>query len=185
MGSAESSRADVPGAAPKTVRGPARPGMLSSAVGRPSPAHVNASSRPKPDHGGPPQIMAKRARGSTTRPGQRPPLQRQATRPVTPATSVQPRPATLTAQEEARAGELEAAIVAEERQAEESKRRARTVRTTDDAVGRSASPLSVVAAEEYAYVARDVRRIALLGGTLIAALFGLWAVVQVTGFGPF
>ena len=131
--------------------------------------------------------MAKRARGSTTRPGQRPPLQRQATRPVSAAPSIQPRPASLTAQEEVRAGELEAAIVAEERQAEDSKRRARTVRTVrtaDDGVSRSSTPLAVAAAEEYAYVARDVRRIALLGGSMIAFLVGLWAVVQVTGFGP-
>ena len=103
------------------------------------------------------------------------------------APSIQPRPASLTAQEEARAGELEAAIVAEERQAEDSKRRARTVRTVrtaDDGVSRSSTPLAVAAAEEYAYVARDVRRIALLGGSMIAFLVGLWAVVQVTGFGP-
>ena len=129
--------------------------------------------------------MAKRARGSTTRPGQRPPLQRQATRPVSPATSVQPRPASLTAQEEARAGELEAAIVAEERQAEQSKRRARTVRPTDAGVVRSSTPLAVAAAEEYAYVARDVRRIALLGGSMIVFLVGLWAITEVTGFGLF
>ncbi len=129
--------------------------------------------------------MAKRARGSTTRPGQRPSLQRQATRPMSAAPSIQPRPASLTAQEEVRAGELEAAIVAEERQAEESKRRARTARTADDGVGRSSSPLAVAATEEYAYVARDVRRIAFLGGSMIAFLVGLWAVVQVTGFGPF
>jgi len=129
--------------------------------------------------------MAKRARGSTTRPGQRQPLQRQATRPVSPVTLVQPRPTSLTAQEEARAGELEAAIVAEERQAEESKRRARTVRAVDDGGARSSTPLAVAAAEEYAYVARDVRRIALLGGSMITFLFGLWAITRITGFGPF
>ena len=129
--------------------------------------------------------MAKRARGSTTRPGQRQPLQRQATRPISQVTTVQPRPASLTAQEEARAGELEAAIVAEERQAEDSKRRARTVRATDSGLARSSAPLAVAAAEEYAYVARDVRRIALLGGSMITFLFGLWAITKVTGFGAF
>src|SRR4051794_33833283 len=79
--------------------------------------------------GGPSHIMAKRARGSTTtRPGQRRPLQRTTARPaatVVPAAPIAPRPSTLTDAEEARAAELEAAIVAEERRAEETKRRAR------------------------------------------------------------
>ena len=35
--------------------------------------------------------------------------------------------------------------------------------------------------EEYAYVARDVKRIALIGGSLIALLIGLWLVTQLTG----
>ena len=71
--------------------------------------------------------MAKRVRGSSTRPGQRPPLQRSAVRPATSTTpsttsetvtpAAAPRPATLTPQEEARAAELEAQIVAEERAA--------------------------------------------------------------------
>ena len=47
------------------------------------------------------------------------------------------------------------------------------------------STLEVSAAEEYAYVARDVRRIAIVGGSLVAILFGLWAIVTVTGIGPF
>ena len=109
--------------------------------------------------------MAKRSRGHTSRPGQRPPLQRPATRPTTPpATVTAPAPAavrpdTLTDEEEARAAQLEAAIVAEERQTEaagpEGQGQPRRLR----AVAR-ASTLEVSAAEEYAYVARDVRRIA-------------------------
>jgi hypothetical protein len=139
--------------------------------------------------------MAKRARGSiTTRPGQRRPLQRSSTRPTaavapttptTPATPVAPRPATLTDAEEARAAELEAAIVAEERRAEDMKRRSRS-RTTDDVVpARPSSTLAVAAANEYAYVARDVRRIVLVGGSLIVLLLAMWVVAHIAHLGPF
>ena len=133
--------------------------------------------------------MAKRARGTTTRPGQRRPMQRPAARPGSPAarpaatigaTTPAPRPASLTPEEEARAAELEAAIVAEERQAETA-RRQRSQRTTTEEPVRSSSPLAVAAATEYAYVARDVRRVAIVGGSLIAVLLILWVVTQVTG----
>src|SRR4051794_6728469 len=138
--------------------------------------------------GGPSHIMAKRARGSTTtRPGQRRPLQRTTARPaatVVPAAPIAPRPSTLTDAEEARAAELEAAIVAEERRAEETKRRSRT-RPPEDVVARSSSSLAVAAANEYAYVARDVRRIVLVGGSLIIVLVAVWVISQVTGLGPF
>ncbi len=39
----------------------------------------------------------------------------------------------------------------------------------------------MAAADEYAYVARDVRRVALVGGSLVAFLLVLWVAVQVTG----
>jgi hypothetical protein len=42
-------------------------------------------------------------------------------------------------------------------------------------------PLSVRAAHEYAYVARDVRRIGLTAGLLLAVLFGLAIAVNVLG----
>ena len=61
-------------------------------------------------------------------------------------------------------------IVAEERDAEESRRRARTARTTESVTPRAQSSLAISAAEEYGYVARDVRRIAVVGGSLIAAV---------------
>lgn len=135
--------------------------------------------------------MAKRARGTTTRPGQRRPIQRPAARPASaaPRPSASPAPATdivatrsasLTPEEEARAAELEAAIVAEERQAEQG-RRARTQRTVAEPVARAGSTLAVAAANEYAYVARDVRRVAVVGGSLFGLLLALWVVVQVTG----
>jgi hypothetical protein len=134
--------------------------------------------------------MAKRARGTTTRPGQRRPMQRPAARPASAAPRPSPtaatgtdvaatRPASLTPEEEARAAELEAAIVAEERHAEQG-RGARTQRTVAEPVVRSGS-LAVAAANEYAYVARDVRRVAIVGGSLLGLLIALWVVVQVTG----
>ncbi|HEX6867977.1 MAG TPA: hypothetical protein VF119_04180 [Candidatus Limnocylindrales bacterium] len=126
--------------------------------------------------------MAKRSRGSTSRPGQRPPLQRQAPRPATPpAATVVARPAGLTDAEEARAAELEAAIVAEERQAEAATRKARAPRPEP---AERASSLEISASEEYAYVARDIRRIAIVGGGLVSFLLILWVVSQITGIGP-
>jgi hypothetical protein len=106
-------------------------------------------------------------------------MQRPAARPAAPAPRVAPRPTTLTADEEARAAELEAAIVSQE-QAAAAIRRGRSPRPSVDAQTRSFSTLAVAAGNEYAYVARDVRRIATVGGTLIGVLVALWAVVQVT-----
>ena len=135
--------------------------------------------------------MAKRTRGSS-RPGQRRPITR-STRPakpsqpapVAPDVPVVPRPTTLTLEEEARAAELEAQIVSEERQAEQAQRRARDrqQRAAGDPVVRSTVPLSVREAEEYAYVARDVRRIATIAGGLFAIMIGLWIALQVSGVG--
>ena len=134
--------------------------------------------------------MAKRARGSTSRPGQRPPLQRQGARPATrpaapsiiPSVPAAP-PDDLTADEEARAAALEAAIVAEERSAEASRRRDRTERTVNTPP-RPVSSLAVAAADEYQYVARDVRRIAIVGGALVIVLLALWVLSHVLGLGP-
>jgi hypothetical protein len=129
--------------------------------------------------------MAKRTRGSS-RPGQRRPIQRSTriAKPSEPA-PVAPRSTTLTPQEEARAAELEAQIVSEERQAEQAQRRARDrqQRAAGDPVVRSTVPLSVREAEEYAYVARDVRRIATIAAGLFAIMIGLWIALQVSGVG--
>jgi hypothetical protein len=143
--------------------------------------------------------MAKRARGSSSRPGQRPPLQRSpaATRsskdPSRPTTSggdgstpAASAPTTLTPAEEERAAALEATIVAEEKSAESA---ARTTRERDRRRGEAATlragSLAARANDEYAYVTRDLRRIAIIGGSMIALLIGLWVVVAVTGVGPF
>ncbi len=121
--------------------------------------------------------MAKRSR-LTARPGQRKPLQRPATRVADPE-----RPAgSVTRAEEERAAELEAAILAEEKAAEAARRPVeRGPRSRSESVGRpthSSTPLSVRAADEYAYVKRDVRRIAIVGGFLIAILAVLEILVN-------
>jgi hypothetical protein len=107
-------------------------------------------------------------------------MQRPAARPAAPAPRIVPRPATLTDDEEARAAELEAAIVAQEQAAAaDASRRARTQRSTADAPVRSFSSLAVAASNEYGYVARDVRRIVMVAGPLVGFLVVLWIVVQV------
>jgi hypothetical protein len=98
------------------------------------------------------------------------------------------RPVSLTAEEEARAAELEAQIVEEERTAATAQRRARERdrRAADrEPATRTAAavPLSVRAADEYAYVARDVRRLAIVAGGLLAIMLGLWIAFQATGAG--
>ena len=138
--------------------------------------------------------MAKRVRGGSSRPGQRAPLQRSSTakssapRPTsTAAAPTTPRPATLTPEEEARAAELEAAIVAEERAAEDSVKRGRERgrRASEPADPVLRGTIATRASAEYAYVARDLRRVTIIGGGLIALLFILWAIVEATGIGPF
>ncbi|HET8784482.1 MAG TPA: hypothetical protein VFM38_02520, partial [Candidatus Limnocylindrales bacterium] len=107
--------------------------------------------------------MAKRVRGSSSRPGQRSRLQRRApaARPSTQSTST---PATgsvsLTAAEEARASELEAQIIAAERAAETNAARARerSRRPAEGEVRVRSGSIAERASHEYAYVLRDVRR---------------------------
>jgi hypothetical protein len=129
--------------------------------------------------------MAKRVRGST-RPGQRAPIQRRPTAASAPVAAA-PRPTTLTDEEERRAAELEAQIVAEEKSAEATRRRGadRASRPVSDETGaRASSSLAVRAAEEYAYVGRDVKRITLIGGSLILILVILAIVTHLSGSGP-
>ena len=138
--------------------------------------------------------MAKRVRGSSTRPGQRARLQRSSTtRPTDGAASTTSaagaatvRPTGLTSEEEARAAELEASILAEEKAAEATAKRdrERARRPAAESHVRTGT-LAQEAAGEYAYVARDIRRLTIIGGSLVGILIGLWVVVQVTGIGPF
>ncbi|HEY7132310.1 MAG TPA: hypothetical protein VH440_08650 [Candidatus Limnocylindrales bacterium] len=119
--------------------------------------------------------MAKRSR-LAGRPGQRRPLQRSTTsKPATSAPST-----SITPEEEARAAELEAAIVAEEKAATTARERRGRRDTVDSAgsVAYSSVPLSVREAQEYRYVQRDVRRILVVGGFLLAILAVLEVLVN-------
>ena len=123
--------------------------------------------------------MAKRVRGSV-RPGQRRPIDR---RPTTgaasgPAATSEPRAAGLTETEAARAAELEQQLLAQERQAEAARVRARE-RTTRETYSGSGGSLAVRAETEYAYVARDVRQIGLMAVLMLAILFGLWFLFDI------
>jgi hypothetical protein len=133
--------------------------------------------------------MAKRQRGST-RPGHRPPTRSTTARPAAPAprAPVPQRPAgALTEDELARAAALEARIVEEDRQAGASLARVRDRRrvSADEAPargrGRAVSTLAMVAADEYTYVMRDLRRIAVVFIVIFAILFGSFILSQVTG----
>jgi len=128
--------------------------------------------------------MAKRARGTPSRPGQRAPLQRGNATARPPLATPVPatRPTTLTDEEEARAAELEARILAAEKAAEaSSSRRDRGRALVETAAPGRTGTIAVRASQEYAYVARDIRRLALIGGSMLAILIGLWVVLQVTG----
>lgn len=97
-------------------------------------------------------------------------------------------PAGLTELEVQRAAELEAEMVAQERAvAEATRRRGRAKMAEEEATtavpvpGDINAPLSVRMAHEYAYVARDVRRILLTGGLMVAMLAVLHILVNVLG----
>jgi hypothetical protein len=119
--------------------------------------------------------MAKRARGSV-RPGQRRPIDR---RPAASASgdAAAPKPTGLSEAELARAAELETQLLAEERAAEEARKR-----TSQRAVAREAAPARTIALQdEYAYVKRDVRDIVRIAALLLAILFALYLIIDVFG----
>lgn len=131
--------------------------------------------------------MAKRSRGSG-RSGQRRPTQRPsgrpAPRPATPAGARVVAPAEgLSDVEEARAAEIEARIVAEERAADAARVRGRERSRPDTQVrggGRvQGSLLATRSAEEYTYVVRDLRRIATLGGTAVGVMVILFILIDI------
>lgn len=130
--------------------------------------------------------MAKRVRGSSTRPGQRARMQRRAAAAPRPTSEPARSPSTsLTAAEEARAAELEAEILASERAAETKidRARERARRPVETEVRVRSGSIAERASHEYAYVLRDVRRIALIGGSLTLLLFALWIAIQASGAG--
>lgn len=91
----------------------------------------------------------------------------------------------LTSAEVERAAALEAELVAREKaaNADSARRRARTRGLGIAASGDAGATLSVRASHEYAYVARDVRRIGLTAGLMFAILAGIWVLVNVGGVG--
>jgi len=132
--------------------------------------------------------MAKRTRGSV-RPGQRQPLRRTArptSSPATPTSGSTPDPG-LTAADEARAAELEARIVAEERIAAtsaSSRTRARSEPSpASPRPNRRGGTMAVRYADEYAYVTRDLRRIGIVSALLLGILAVLFVLIQVVGVG--
>ena len=91
--------------------------------------------------------------------------------------------AALSEAEIARAAELEAEATARERAAiaESLRRRAKTQAGDLTPVGDVNAPLAERMAHEYAYVARDVKRIALTAGLMVAILAVLDILVNVMG----
>ncbi|HXG25668.1 MAG TPA: hypothetical protein VNL94_02285 [Candidatus Binatia bacterium] len=90
----------------------------------------------------------------------------------------------LTEAELRRAEELEREAARREKEAiaEQLRRRNRGAEVEDRAsAGDVNAPLSVRAAHEYAYVARDVKRIALTGGLMIAILAVLHVLINMLG----
>lgn len=127
--------------------------------------------------------MAKRTRGGGRSAGQR--SASRAARQAPPAT---PAPASrsgggLTAAEEARAAEIEAQIIAEERAAEALQRRSRERGRFGDAPRGFGRPgaFHERAAEEYTYVRRDLVDIARVGGLLLAILAVLYVLIHGVG----
>lgn len=132
--------------------------------------------------------MAKRQRGGT-RPGQRAPIQRGGRPAAAPATRAAdpPRPAGgLSDDELARAAELEAAIVAEERRATAAsatmgRDRRRASAITASARSRSAASLEAMAADEYRYVVTDLRKIVAVFALVFGLLVLSWLLIIVFG----
>ena len=89
----------------------------------------------------------------------------------------------LTEAEVARAAELEAQALAQERAAiaESLRRRARAQAGETHVAGDVNAPLSVRMSHEYDYVARDVKRIALTASLMVAILAILHILVNVLG----
>ena len=131
--------------------------------------------------------MAKRQRGGA-RPGQRAPLQRGA-RAAQPAPAGQPaapaRPG-LSDDELARAAELEAQIVAEDRlaagsPARRSDRRRPANGPTASGRPRAIGTLAAIADDEYVYVMRDLRKIAVVFAAIFGLLLVSWLALTASG----
>jgi hypothetical protein len=136
--------------------------------------------------------MAKRTRypgRSASKPGARRPGQgptaRPASSPAGGASSAPSRLGGLTEAEVERAAQIEKELVAREQAAiaENARRRARSGRVDVALTADAGQPLSVRASHEYAYVARDVRRIIVTGSVMMGILAAIWVAVNVGGVG--
>ncbi len=127
--------------------------------------------------------MAKRNRGAN-RPGQRRHGHgRPQPRPqLRPENRPEPRPSQgLSAADEARAAELVSEILAQERaeRAAEPRREGRASDAAQASRPKAGVPLAVRAAAEYGYVARDVRRILTVGGSMFGIMVVLFILIRV------
>ncbi|HET9436286.1 MAG TPA: hypothetical protein VFO50_05470 [Candidatus Limnocylindrales bacterium] len=136
--------------------------------------------------------MAKRTRypgRPATRPGARRPGGGPTARPAgsagAAASAAGSRIGGLTEAEIERAAEIERELVAREQAAiaENARRRARIAKTEAGVAANPNEPLSVRASHEYAYVARDVKRIGLTAGLMFSILAAIWVLVNVVGVG--
>ena len=128
------------------------------------------------------------AAGSTARPaGARPATIADAPLPVDlpDDAPIRASSSSLTEAEEQRAAEIEARLRAEERTALAAelrrKTRAKEGADVEHVVGDINAPLKVRMAHEYAYVSRDVKRISLTAGLMVAILAVLHILVNVMG----
>jgi hypothetical protein len=126
--------------------------------------------------------MAKRTRYPGRPAGRRPTPK---SGPAASSTTSTVRTGGLTAAELERAAALEAELVAREKAAisDNARRRARSRGLVTSVAADATAPLSVRAAHEYAYVARDVRRIGLTAGLMFAILATIWVIVNIGGVG--
>lgn len=125
--------------------------------------------------------MAKRQRA--VRQGQRRPPTRTPPKPA--AATFAPKPTGLSDAEVARAAELEAEFVAQERAVTLSADRSRSRRSGAEAAPRGRTKesglLAARATVEYAYVSADIRRILVVAGALVVLMIAIWVVLTLTG----
>jgi hypothetical protein len=120
------------------------------------------------------------------RPGSTPAASRPDSGSAAAPTPETPGSAALTEAEAQRAAALEAEIIAQEKAAAQARNAAIAARVRRGG-GRqedpelAGQPLSVRAAREYAYVARDVRRISLTAGLMLTILIALALAINVAG----
>ena len=113
--------------------------------------------------------MAKRARGARGRPGQRRPVQRSVARPAQ-------RPV-----ETAPVGQATAAEFVDDLPETPDTEMTGSVGAPRTRTRGPSASFEESAAQEYAYVASDIRRIAIVGGSLFAVLIALWLLIEVLG----